>query len=106
MKLLMKSSKNRLRTVLMEKEAADNAVAGSIGLVKAGESLRGQADGAGIWEDEDERRFYENLIDLKGRVPAILLEEGKKKKGDADEQIPGKASATAANGVKTETEKE
>jgi regulator of nonsense transcripts 2 len=91
---------------LVEREAADNAVAGSIGLVKAGEYLRGQADGAGIWEDEDERRFYENLVDLKGRVPAILLEEGKKKKGDVDEQIPGKAPATAANGAKTETEKE
>jgi regulator of nonsense transcripts 2 len=91
---------------LVEREAADNAVAGSIGLIKAGEYLRGQADGPGIWEDEDERRFYENLVDLKGRVPAILLEEGKKKKGDADEQIPGKAPATAANGAKTEAEKE
>jgi regulator of nonsense transcripts 2 len=91
---------------LVEREAADNAVAGSIGLIKAGEYLRGQADGPGIWEDEDERRFYENLVDLKGRVPAILLEEGKKKKGDADEQIPGKAPATAANGAKIETEKE
>lgn len=91
---------------LVEREAADNAVAGSIGLVKAGEYLRGQADGAGIWEDEDERRFYENLVDLKGRVPAILLEEGKKKKGDVDEQIPGKAPAPAANAAKTETEKE
>jgi regulator of nonsense transcripts 2 len=91
---------------LVEREAADNAVAGSIGLIKAGEYLRGQADGPGIWEDEDERRFYENLVDLKGRVPAILLEEGKKKKGDADEQILGKAPATAANGTKTEAEKE
>ena len=91
---------------LVEREAADNAVAGSIGLIKAGEYLRGQADGPGIWEDEDERRFYENLVDLKGRVPAILLEEGKKKKGDADEQIPGKAPATAANGTKTDAEKE
>ena len=63
---------------LTEREATDNAVTGSIGLVNAGEYLRGQGDGAGIWEDEDERRFYENLIDLKGRVPAILLEEGKK----------------------------
>jgi regulator of nonsense transcripts 2 len=91
---------------LVEREAADSAVAGSIGLIKAGEYLRGQADGPGIWEDEDERRFYENLVDLKGRVPAILLEEGKKKKGDADEQIPGKAPATAANGAKIEAEKE
>jgi regulator of nonsense transcripts 2 len=60
---------------------------GSIGIVKAGEYLRGQGDGAGIWEDEEERRFYENLVDLKGKVPSILLEEVKKKKADADEQV-------------------
>ncbi|KAK4207334.1 regulator of nonsense transcripts 2 [Rhypophila decipiens] len=60
---------------------------GSIGLVKAGEYLRGRGDGAGIWEDEEERRFYENLADLKGKVPGILLEEVKKKKADADEQV-------------------
>ncbi|CRK45127.1 hypothetical protein BN1723_019651, partial [Verticillium longisporum] len=56
------------------------AANGSIGLVKAGEYLRGLGDGAGIWEDEEERRFYENLVDLKGKVPGMLLEDGKKKK--------------------------
>jgi regulator of nonsense transcripts 2 len=91
---------------LVEREATDSAVAGSIGLVKAGEYLRGQGDGAGIWEDEDERRFYENLVDLKGRVPAILLEEGKKKKGETDDQQPGKAPGAAINGLKPETEKD
>ena len=60
---------------------------GSIGIVKAGEYLRGQGDGSGIWEDEEERRFYENLVDLRGKVPGILLEEVKKKKPDADEQV-------------------
>ncbi|KAF6841933.1 MIF4G domain-containing protein [Colletotrichum plurivorum] len=60
---------------------------GSIGLVKAGEYLRGLGDGAGIWEDEDERRFYENLVDLKGKVPSILLDDGKKKKIDNEEQV-------------------
>ncbi|KAI2635409.1 armadillo-type protein [Xylaria nigripes] len=71
------------------KEAGDGFanVNGSIGLVKTGEYLRGQSEGAGIWEDEDERRFYENLVDLKGKVPAILLEDGKKKKTDADEAV-------------------
>jgi regulator of nonsense transcripts 2 len=58
----------------------------SIGLVKTGDYLRSMADGAGIWEDEDERRFYENLVDLKGKVPAILLEDGKKKKSETEEQ--------------------
>ncbi|XPS78446.1 mRNA decay protein [Ascochyta lentis] len=72
---------------LKEKDSAANAGDGSIGLIKAGEYLRGRSDGPGIWEDEDERRFYENLIDLKDRVPGILLEEGKKKKTDTDEQV-------------------
>ena len=91
---------------LAERETTDSAVAGSIGLVKAGEYLRGQGDGAGIWEDEEERRFYENLVDLKGRVPSILLEEGKKKKGETDEQIPGKVSGAAPSGLKPEAEKD
>ena len=91
---------------LVEREAADSAVAGSIGLVKAGEYLRGQGDGAGIWEDEDERRFYENLVDLKGRVPAILLEEGRKKKGETEDQQPGKAPGAAVCSAKSETEKD
>lgn len=64
--------------------AADN---GGIGLVKTGEYLRGQGEGAGIWEDEEERRFYENLVDLKGKVPGMLLEDGTKKKKDNDEQV-------------------
>ncbi|KAL2825296.1 armadillo-type protein [Aspergillus cavernicola] len=70
---------------LAEQEASDPASSGGIGLVKASEYLRGQGEGAGIWEDEEERRFYENLVDLKGKVPAVLLEDGKKKKGEAGE---------------------
>ncbi|CAK4032135.1 Regulator of nonsense transcripts UPF2 [Lecanosticta acicola] len=72
---------------LSEKDANANGLEGSIGLVKTGEYLRGQAEGAGIWEDEDERRFYENIVDLKDRVPGILLEDGKKKKTENDEQV-------------------
>ena len=72
---------------LQEKDSFEAAADGSIGLVKTGEFLRGEGDGAGIWDDEDERRFYENLIDLKDRVPGILLDDGKKKKGDVDEQV-------------------
>lgn len=70
---------------LAEQESADPASSGGIGLVKTSEYLRGHGDGAGIWEDEEERRFYENLVDLKGKVPAVLLEDGKKKKTDSDE---------------------
>ncbi|OTB06316.1 hypothetical protein M426DRAFT_9802 [Hypoxylon sp. CI-4A] len=70
---------------------------GAIGLVKTGEYLRGQSEGAGIWEDEDERRFYENLVDLKGKVPGILLEDGKKKKTDTDEQVGRRADSSETN---------
>ena len=65
---------------LREKEAHDAITGPGIGLVKTGEYLRGQAEGAGIWEDDEERRFYENLIDLQDRVPSMLLEDAKKKK--------------------------
>lgn len=70
---------------------------GGIGLVKTGEYLRGQGEGAGIWEDEEERRFYENLVDLKGKVPGMLLEEPKKKK-DTDEQVGKKIEVADSNG--------
>jgi regulator of nonsense transcripts 2 len=87
---------------LAEKDATDSAYSGSIGLVKTGEYLRGQGEGPGIWEDEEERRFYENLVDLKGKVPAVLLEDSKKKKGDGDDQAKKKADGEAANGVVTD----
>ena len=70
---------------LTDADSGDAPMAGSVGIVKAGEYLRGSGDGAGIWEDEDERRFYENLTDLKGRVPAILLEDSKKSKLEIEE---------------------
>ncbi|KAK5135680.1 hypothetical protein LTR08_004981 [Meristemomyces frigidus] len=79
---------------LSEQDTATAGLEGSIGLVKTGEYLRGQAESAGIWEDEDERRFYEHLIDLKDRVPGILLEDGKKKKPDTDEQVGKKVDET------------
>ena len=71
---------------------------GGISMIKTGEYLRGQGEAMGIWEDEEERRFYENLIDLKDRVPSILLEDGKKKKADADDQL-GKRAETNAQTV-------
>lgn len=78
------------------KDAGDglHTANGSIGLVKTGEYLRGHSDGAGIWEDEEERRFYENLVDLKGKVPGMLLEDSKKKKPDSDDQVGKKLDAS------------
>lgn len=84
---------------LKEKDLTDTAGTTGIGLIKTGEYLRGQSDGAGIWEDEEERRFYENLIDLKDRVPGVLLEEPKKKKADADEQVGKRIDISNALGT-------
>lgn len=86
---------------LKESEDSFAASNGSIGLVKTGDYLRSMGEGAGIWEDEDERRFYENLVDLKGKVPAILLDDGKKKKPDSEEQVGKKVDLSEA----TETPK-
>lgn len=80
------------------KDDSSNATTnGAIGIVKAGDYLRGKGEGAGIWEDEEERRFYENLADLKGKVPGILLEDAKKKKPESEEAV-GKKSDSADNG--------
>ncbi|KAG8414343.1 mRNA decay protein [Metarhizium acridum] len=45
--------------------------------------------------DEDERRFYENLVDLKGKVPPILLEDGRRKKADGEEQVAMRTDAVS-----------
>ncbi|XP_062956456.1 regulator of nonsense transcripts 2 isoform X3 [Cynocephalus volans] len=50
----------------------------------------------GIWEDEDARNFYENLIDLKAFVPAILFKDNEKscqnKESNKDESKEAKES--------------
>ena len=90
---------------LKEKDTTDSTGTTGIGLIKTGEYLRGQGDGAGIWEDEEERRFYENLIDLRDRVPGVLLEEPKKKKTDADEQVGKRIDTASTQGTKDSQEK-
>ena len=87
---------------LTEKETTDNSMVGVVGLIKTGEYLRGSGEGAGIWEDEDERRFYENLVDLKGRVPSMLLEDAKKTKTE-DEQVGKRALQTNGEPATTTT---
>ncbi|KJZ78097.1 hypothetical protein HIM_02734 [Hirsutella minnesotensis 3608] len=93
------------------KDSEDGMVtsSGSIGLVKTSDYLRSMGDGPGIWADEDERRFYENLVDLKGKVPPILLEDGRKKKADTDEQVgkkiePGMEAPEAAKAAEAADE--
>ena len=90
---------------LKQKDTHDTAGVGGIGLVKAGDYLRGQADGAGIWEDDEERRFYENLINLQDRVPSILLEDSKRKKAEDFQVGKRQDQAPSADGVKIVPEK-
>jgi regulator of nonsense transcripts 2 len=60
----------------------------SLQIVESGSSfqVREDADGGGIWDDEEERKFYEELVDLAEVVPAGLLgiKEKKQEKGGDD----------------------
>ena len=76
---------------LKEKDAITPGTEGGIGLVKTGEYLRGQGDGPGIWEDIDERRFYEIIVDLKERFPKMF--EDQKKRRDDEEQVGKRVDA-------------
>ncbi|KAM6987187.1 regulator of nonsense transcripts 2 isoform 2-T2 [Aplochiton taeniatus] len=40
----------------------------------------------GIWEDEDARNFYENMVDLKAFVPAILFKDNEKSNQGKDKE--------------------
>lgn len=49
----------------------------------------------GIWEDEDARNFYENLVDLKAFVPAILFKDNEKSSQNKDkDESKGAASCS------------
>uniref|UniRef100_A0A665UN37 MIF4G domain-containing protein n=1 Tax=Echeneis naucrates TaxID=173247 RepID=A0A665UN37_ECHNA len=50
----------------------------------------------GIWEDEDARNFYENLVDLKAFVPAILFKDNEKS-GQGKEKEDGKEGKDTAS---------
>ncbi|KAF3316810.1 hypothetical protein TWF173_001474 [Orbilia oligospora] len=56
------------------KESGEGMIRESGSMFKKGE----EASGNGMWEDDDQRRLYEDLIDLRARVPSILLDEGRK----------------------------
>ncbi len=89
---------------LKEEDTKEATGPTGIGLVKTGEYLRGQVDGAGIWEDDDERRFYESLVDLQDRVPGILFEDAKKKKSDIDEQVGKRTETTLSSAEVKDTQ--
>ncbi|XP_052347758.1 regulator of nonsense transcripts 2-like isoform X1 [Oncorhynchus keta] len=59
----------------------------------------------GIWEDEDARNFYENMVDLKAFVPAILFKDNEKSK-DKEEAAAKEAKDAAATTEELELELE
>ncbi|KAK6343554.1 hypothetical protein TWF730_011144 [Orbilia blumenaviensis] len=70
------------------KENGEGMIRESGSMFKKGEEMSGN----GMWEDDDQRRLYEELIDLRARVPSILLEEGRKASGpDKKEEETSKA---------------
>uniref|UniRef100_A0A3B3CUM1 UPF2 regulator of nonsense mediated mRNA decay n=1 Tax=Oryzias melastigma TaxID=30732 RepID=A0A3B3CUM1_ORYME len=63
----------------------------------------------GIWEDEDARNFYENLVDLKAFVPAILFKDNEKisqgkDKDEAKDGRDGKEAASTTEELELELE--
>ncbi|KAK6346650.1 hypothetical protein TWF696_006770 [Orbilia brochopaga] len=75
------------------KEAGEGMIRETGSMFKKGE----EGTGNGMWEDDDQRRFYEDIIDLRARVPSILLDEGRKAtSGPSDkakEEDPAKTGA-------------
>ena len=68
----------------------------------------GPGDWRALWDDEEQKIFYEDLPDLRATVPAVLLpkEEGGRAGGDEDAGGDGDAEADASsNSRKLEKEK-
>ncbi|KAK8844121.1 hypothetical protein IAR55_006915 [Kwoniella newhampshirensis] len=71
-------------------------------IVESASSFTVREDGlisGGIWDDEEEQRFYERLIDLKEVVPSGLLgiKDDKRPTGKGDEAIKASGDAEAAD---------
>ncbi|EGF76682.1 hypothetical protein BATDEDRAFT_14596, partial [Batrachochytrium dendrobatidis JAM81] len=54
-------------------EDDDAARSGMNIIMSGGKSIRDEKFKTGIWEDEESKLFYDNILDLKNQVPAILL---------------------------------
>ncbi|ODQ55597.1 ARM repeat-containing protein [Saitoella complicata NRRL Y-17804] len=76
-------------------EDRPESVVRALGSVAEGGRREGETVGS-LWEDEDSRRFYEEVVDLSTRVPGIFLEAGKKsaeeeaaKEGEKKDKVEG-----------------
>eukprot|EP00842_Homolaphlyctis_polyrhiza_P002048 jgi/Hompol1/2844/HPOL_003035-RA len=59
----------------------------------------------GIWDDEDSKAFYENIVDLQNQVPAILIgvKVVPKPTDQRDDEIKDEATIDDSNTADTET---
>lgn len=67
---------------------------GGLQIVDSASSFQVRDDGpvpGGIWDDEEEKRFYEELVDLKEHVPSGLLGI-KSPKAHTEHETPGEAN--------------
>ncbi|GAA6033062.1 hypothetical protein JCM8097_000126 [Rhodosporidiobolus ruineniae] len=68
-----------------------NAAFVTAGATQGGAGANDEMGPGSIWQDEEERRFYEDLRDLRGEVPAAILgvpeeEVGKKEEGKEEKE--------------------
>jgi regulator of nonsense transcripts 2 len=69
-------------------------------------TVREEGQGVGIWDDEEEKRFYEDLIDLKEVVPNGLLGIKEKKDVVTGEAGAGKGEAEGEGALERQKQEE
>ncbi|KAK9466103.1 armadillo-type protein [Lipomyces arxii] len=75
--------------ILLDDDVKDQVGSGaSFTFSRGGSTVNGENGNVGIWEDEDQKKFYEDLVDLRLRVPQEFFEVGKKKESDKVESKP------------------
>lgn len=77
---------------------------GGLQIVESQSSFTVRDDGpvpGGIWDDEEERNFYEDLIDLRAMVPAGLLgiKDKHKAAANGDSGVNGEVAAPAGDTI-------
>jgi len=83
---------------------AANLAKSGLQIVDSASSFQVRDDGpvpGGIWDDEEEKRFYEELVDLREHVPSTLLGINPPKAKAEGEQAEGEANG---NGEEAEVE--
>jgi regulator of nonsense transcripts 2 len=83
---------------------AANLSKGGLQIVDSASSFQVRDDGpvpGGIWDDEEEKRFYEELVDLKEHVPSSLL--GIKESKAKAEGVEGEGNVQESEGSEEKT---